>query len=242
MPRCGLNPIALLKGDFVMPTLAELQAEADSRGLVRKVQRAVGLLAPMDVDLPEALTGEDSLPVDLKSDGYLPIGIVTPDGYTFGRDIEKDDIDALGYSSFVRSDITRVARSISFTAMETGRRNLNELMYGADLSGIAQGENGEVVFDEADLPIGSEYRFLVIASDGPAANNWILGKGFPTVKLASVGEESWAKEGAIQREITLDVFADEDLGTPVRHYLGGTAAVRYADVLGYQSGNGGVEG
>src|SRR5690625_4160251 len=129
-----------------MPTLAELQRDADSRGLVRKIQRAVGLLAPMDVDLPEALTDEDSLPVDLKALGFLPVGIVTPDGYRFGRDIEKDDIDALGYSSYIRSDITRVARSITFNAMETGRKHLTELMYGVDLSGVSPTVNGEIVF------------------------------------------------------------------------------------------------
>lgn len=221
------------KGFFAMPTLSEIQREADNRGLIRKVQRAVGLLAPMDVDMPEALTGEDNLPIDLKALGFLPVGIVTPDGYRFARDIEKEDIDALGYASYVRSDITRVARSITFNAMETGRKHMNELMFGMDQSGITAAANGEIVFDEPDLPIGAEYRFIVVGADGPADTNWILGKGFPTVKLASVGEEAWSKEGALQREITLDVFADEELGYPVRHYLGGTAAVKYADVLGY---------
>ena len=216
-----------------MPTLSELQTEYDSRGLIRKVQRAVGLMAPMSVDLPEALTGTDKQPIDLKSLGFLPIGIVTPDGYRFARDIEKEDIDALGYASYVRSDVTRVARSITFTAMETGRKHLNELLYGTDLSGVEPDANGEVVFDEPDLPIGQEYRFLVVGADGPAETQWILGKGFPSVKLANVGEESWSKEGALQREITLDVFTDEEEGYPVRHYLGGTGAVKYADVLGY---------
>lgn len=216
-----------------MPTLAELQTEYDSRGLVRKIQRAVGLLAPMDVDLPEALTDEDSLPIDLKAEGFLPIGIVSADGYNFASDIEKDDIDALGYSSFVRSDITRVARTVSFTAMETGRKHLSELLHGVDLSGVTMGANGEIVWDEPDLPLGQEFRFLVVGSDGPAATNWIIGKGFPSVKLASVGEEAWSKEGALQREVTLDVFTDEDAGYPVRHYLGGTATQKYADVLGY---------
>lgn len=217
-----------------MPTLAELQTEYDSRGLVRKIQRAVGLMAPLDVDLPEELTDENGLPVDLKAEGWLPIGIVTSDGYTFSSDIEKDDIDALGYSSFVRSDITRVARTISFTAMETGRKNLTELIYGVDNSGVEMNANGEIVWDEPDLPIGQEYRFIVVGSDGPADTNWIIGKGFPTVKLAEVGEEAWSSEGAVQREVTLDVFTDEEAGTPVRHYLGGTATEKYADVLGYQ--------
>ena len=216
-----------------MPTLAELQTEYDSRGLVRKIQRAVALLAPLTVDLPEALTGPDSLPIDLKAEGFLPIGIVSADGYSFGSDIEKDDIDALGYSSFVRSDITRVARTISFTALETGRRHLSELLHGVDLSNVQMDTNGEIVWEEPDLPTGQEFRFLVVGSDGPADTNWVIGKGYPTVKLASVGEESWSKEGALQREVTLDVFTDEDEGYPVRHYLGGTATQKYADVLGY---------
>ena len=216
-----------------MPTLAELQTEYDSRGLVRKIQRAVALLAPLTVDLPEALTGPDSLPIDLKAEGFLPIGIVSADGYSFGSDIEKDDIDALGYSSFVRSDITRVARTISFTALETGRKHLSELLHGVDLSNVQMDTNGEIVWEEPDLPTGQEFRFLVVGSDGPADTNWVIGKGYPTVKLASVGEESWSKEGALQREVTLDVFTDEDEGYPVRHYLGGTATQKYADVLGY---------
>lgn len=216
-----------------MPSLAELQTEYDERGLVRKIQRAVALLAPLTVDLPEALTGPDSLPIDLKAEGFLPIGIVSADGYSFGSDIEKDDIDALGYSSFVRSDITRVARTISFTALETGRRHLSELLHGVDLSNVQMDTNGEIVWEEPDLPTGQEFRFLVVGSDGPADTNWVIGKGYPTVKLASVGEESWSKEGALQREVTLDVFTDEDEGYPVRHYLGGTATQKYADVLGY---------
>lgn len=216
-----------------MPSLAELQTEYDERGLVRKIQRAVALLAPLTVDLPEALTGPDSLPIDLKAEGFLPIGIVSADGYSFGSDIEKDDIDALGYSSFVRSDITRVARTISFTALETGRKHLSELLHGVDLSNVQMDTNGEIVWEEPDLPTGQEFRFLVVGSDGPADTNWVIGKGYPTVKLASVGEESWSKEGALQREVTLDVFTDEDEGYPVRHYLGGTATQKYADVLGY---------
>lgn len=214
-------------------TFAELQMESDNRRLIRKVRRAVGLLAPMDVELPEAITSTNHLPIDLKAAGFLPVGIVTPEGYRFPRDIEKEDIDALGYSSFVRSDITRIPRQVVFTAMETGKRHLTELQYGVDLSGVSPNENGEIVWDEPDLPIGAEYRFLVLASDGPADDNWILGKGFPTVKLAGVGEETWAKEGAVQYEITLDVFSDDELGMPVRHYLGGTGAVKHVDILGY---------
>lgn len=218
-----------------MPTFSEIQAQSDRRSLVRKTPRAVAFLAPVTAALPEALTDASgvlqALPVD-----YKPVGIVTADGYTFGSEIEKEDIDALGYASPVRSDITRVARSITFTSMETGRRHMLELQYGTDLSATTQAASGEIVFEEPDLPIGSEYRLVVIGDDGPAAANWLIGRGYPRVKLASVGEETYAKEGALQREITLDVFTDDELGFPVRHYIAGTGAKAAADDLGFTQG------
>ena len=96
-----------------MPTFSTIQADADERSLVRKIQKAVAFIAPKSVELPEALTGADSLPIDLKTAGFLPVGLVSPDGYTFSREVEKEDIDALGYASPVRSDVTRVPRSVS---------------------------------------------------------------------------------------------------------------------------------
>lgn len=217
-----------------MPSFATIMQEADERGLVRKVRRALGFIGPISVDLPEALTGADSLPVDLKALGFKPIGIVTPDGYRFGRDVEKDDVDALGYASFIRTDVMRVARTIAVNPLEFGRRHMQELKYGTDLSAITpDAESGEVVFDEPDLPNDAEYRLIVVADDGPAARNWILGRGYGRVKLGNAGEEAWGQTGAINQELTFDVFVDDEIGVPVRHYLGGTGAKASADVLGY---------
>lgn len=215
------------------PTITELQAQSDNRAFVRKISKAVGLLAPTSVDLPESLIASGGGIVDLQEEGYVPLGMITPDGYRFGRDMEKEDVEALGHASYVRSDITRVARTIAFNAMEVHRKALQELIYGQDLSGVTVGADGEIVWDEADLPDGREYRLVVIAGDGPADAHWTMGLGFPSVKLAEVGEEEWSREGALQREITLDVFTDEDLGTPVRHYLGGTAVAKHSEALGF---------
>src|SRR5438046_10729416 len=97
-----------------MPTFATQMAAADERALIRKIQRAIGFLAPKTVDLPTSLYNAGSL-IDLKAEGFLPVGIISPDGWSFGRDISKEDIDALGYASPVRSDTTKVARSVTFT-------------------------------------------------------------------------------------------------------------------------------
>lgn len=219
------------------PTFDTIRQEADSRALVRKVQKAVAFLAPKTVDLPETLFESVGSLVDLKAEGFLPVGMVSPDGYTFTREISKEDISALGYASAVRSDVTGVVRSISFTAIESFRRHMMELQYGTDLSAVTQSATtGEVVVDEPELPIGQEYRLIVLGSDGPATEEWIMGRGYGIVKLGTSGENTWGQEGALAQQYTLDVFTDDEIGTPVRHYFGGTGAVLHKAVTGFTAG------
>lgn len=221
-----------------MATFAELMRDADHRGLIRKARRAMGFIRrASEGELPEAITDESAQPIDLKAEGFKPIGLVTPEGYRFGRDVETDDVDALGYASFVRTDTLRVARTVAVNPLQFGQRHLQEIRYGMDLSGItADPDSGEIVFDEPDLPIDDEYQLVIVADDGPAANNWIFGRGYPNVKLASGDEEAWGQE-VIQNALTFNVFPDDETGTPVRHYLGGTGAQASVDILGYASGS-----
>jgi len=220
-----------------MPTFDTIRQDSDERALIRKIQKAVAFLAPTTVELPTSLFGVGGALADLKALGFLPIGIVSPDGYEFGRDINKEDVSALGYASPVRSDITEVARSVTFTPLETGRKHMLELTYGTDLAAVTQSPTtGEVVFEEPDLPVGQEYRLLVIGSDGPAADNWILGRGYGTVKLASTDSQKWGTGDAVQQPLTFDVFTDSEIGTPVRHYIGGTGAVKHKTILGFTAG------
>lgn len=220
-----------------MPTFDELRAKADNRTLVRKAQKAVAFIAPLSVDLPAALIETPGTLVDLSTAGFKPVGLVTPDGYQFSREVEKEDIDALGYASPVRSDVTKVPRSITMTLLEYGRKHIMELVYGTDLSGIkAAATTYEIVFEEPDMPVGAEYRLLTVAQDGPADDQWIMGKGFYRVKLTAGGGQNWQQEGAIQTEVTFDVFADEKTGTPVRHYLGGTGVGKNLAALDFEQG------
>lgn len=217
-----------------MPTIDTLRQEADSRGLVRKIQTALAMLAPITVALPESVYGADGSIMDFKAAGYKPIGLVTPDGYTFTREISTEDVNALGYTSAIRTDTTTVVRGVGFTGLESGRRHMLELKYGVDLSGVTQDPvTGEIVWDEPELPINEEYRLVILGSDGPALENWIQGRGFGRVKLGSTGDEQWGQEGAQQHEYTLNVFTDDEIGSPGRHYMGGTGALKHATDLGF---------
>lgn len=218
-----------------MPTFETIRNSADNRKLVRKIQKSFAFLLPDTVPLPESLYESGSL-IDFGAlEGAISLGIVTPDGFGFGREMEKEDVDALGYGSPVRSDVTKVPRTVTVTVLESGRKEINELKHGLTITATQSQTTGEVVYDEPDLPSNKEYRLIVVGQDGPADEEWIMGKGFGAVKLASTGDETWGNE-AVSTEFTFDVTTDDETGTPVRHYLAGTGALKFKDVLGYTAG------
>lgn len=217
-----------------MPTFDTLRQDADERVLIRKVQKAVGFIAPTSVSLPASLFDGGGALIDLKAAGWLPIGMVTPDGWEFGRDVSSEDVTAFGYAGPVRSDTTEVARTVSVAALETGRRHMLELAYGTDLSAITQsGATGEVIFDEPDLPISKDYRLLIIGSDGPAADNWIIGRGYGLVTLDTTDSQTWGTSDPLSQSFSFKVFTDDAIGTPVKHYMGGTGAVKHRLITGF---------
>lgn len=209
-----------------------IKAASDSPSLVRKALEVITFLAPMDSELPETLTDASGALKSLPA-GWIPAGVITPDGITFGGDVEKQEVEALGYSTPVRTDITKAPKSISVTFLESYRRPLMELIYGMNLDEVMQGENGEIVFDEAPLPQSIEYRLLTIARDGAGSGMWIDGRGYGRVKLASVPEETWTSDNPMSYPLEFDVLLDERIGTPVRHYIGGPGAKAAADRLGF---------
>lgn len=217
-----------------MPTFDEIRAGADKRGLVRKVQKAVACIAPLTVEMPDSLFLPTGALIDVKTLGFKMIGLVTPDGYKFTREVESSAVDAMGYASDIREDVTKVLRAITATPLQHGQKHMSELRMGADFSGVTQDHiTGEIVLDEPDLPINGEYRLLVIGVDGPAAAQWVMGRGYGIVKLTTTGEEAWGSEGAVSSELNFAVSTDEEIGTPVRHYLGGTGALAANVDLGY---------
>lgn len=216
-----------------MATFEEVRQAADNRKLVRKIQKSFAFLLPSTAPLPTSLYTTGALTDFNQTEGAISLGLVDPSGFSFSREIETEDINALGYGSPVRTDITTVPRSITVTVLESNRKEIQELKLGTVITETQDAATGEVVFDEPDLPASKEYRLIVVGADGPADEEWIMGKGFPAVKLTGTGEEVWGQEGAVSQELTFSVFVDDVTGTPVRHYLAGTGATSFKDVLGY---------
>ena len=99
---------------------------------------------------------------------------------------------------------------------------------------VADKGTGEIVFDEAPMPAISEFRLIAVMADGPADNEWLVGRGFPRVKLSTIPEEAWKPEDPVKFDLEFSVFTDNMIGTPCRHYVGGTGAVRSLDAIGFE--------
>lgn len=208
-----------------MATFAEMKNEADTPSLVRKALEGVVFLRRKTgaTTIPESLLDATKQPIDLAALGFFPVGVMTTDGVTWGREVEKSETEAWGYGSPVRTDIIKAPKTVAFTAMESDRRELAEILYGMDLSGVTAGTNGEVVFDEPPIPSNDAYEGVVLARDGSVGTPYFRGAGLPNIKLAELSDEVWQAEEARQYPLTFDVLVDDELGIPIRHYIGGAA-------------------
>src|SRR5690625_7206462 len=132
--------------------------------------------------------------------------MVTPDGYEFGREVENETVGALGYASEVREDLVRIARFEKFTPLEADRKHMLELKYGVNLDDVTvDPTTGAFQFDEPDMPVNEEYGLISGGADGPASDQWLLGRGYGSVKPSEGGVETWRSEDPVGTPITLTI-------------------------------------
>ena len=215
-------------------TIEALKKKHNRRSNIRKGLNVVVFMAPLSVDLPEKITEGTGQLTELTA-GWMPVGLMTKDGISFSVDVSIEEVEALGYLEPVRTDVVKAPKTIKLTVLETLRKNLQELVYGVDLSEVkADKVTGEIIFDEAPMPQFTEFRLIAVMADGPADDEWLVGRGFPSVKLATVPEEVWSSSDPVKFDLELQVQTDEILGTPCRHYIGGTGALASLDAIGFE--------
>lgn len=202
-------------------TFAELKDLADTPANVRKALQGVCFLAPMAAAVPAALLDVGGKLKEFPAaEGWWPLGIVSKDGYELARDISKAEVEGFGYSDPVRSDIESAKKSLKVTPLESDRRQELELSYGIDLSAVTATTNGEIVFEEPDIPEPGEYRLVAVFMDGTVAKPYYRGFAFAKAKLGDVGAEKFASSDARSKELTIDAQTGPE-GFSVRHYIGG---------------------
>lgn len=220
-----------------MTTIEALKKRHNRTTNVRKGLNAIAFLAPMTTQVPTAITDAGGALKEIPSE-FIPLGLVTTDGMSHSADANNETVEALGYAEAVRTDLTKAPKTVKLTVLEPFRKGTQALVYGIDLSQVkADKTTGEITFDEAAIPALAEYRLLTVMADGPADDEWIVGRCYPRVKLNTIPEEKWAASDAVQFDLEFSAFMDEQAGTSCRHYIGGSGAIRHHDAIGFEQAN-----
>lgn len=212
-------------------TIAEMKRKFDHAELIRKALETICVIGPADIALPEHLFGDKGQLAELP-EGWWGLGIIKPDGYEFGAETDSSDVEGHGYGDPVRTDINKITRSITVTALEKFKKQFIELTEGVNLSNVKQAANGEVAYETPSIVTMGEYRMITFARDGRPEEEWIWAKVFPKVKLTEFPAETWGND-ALETPLKFKVLTDTKVGWPVKTFIGGTGAVKHGKLLDF---------
>lgn len=216
-------------------TIEALKKKHNKSKNVRKALNVLAFVAPLTAAVPEALTDAGGALKEIPAE-WTPLGIFTTDGGEITPDVTVDDVDGLGYAEPVRSDLTKATKTIKLNIFELFRKEMLSLTHGVDLSQVkANATTGEVVFDDPLLPAIPEKRLLIVAADGPADEEWLMGWCFTRAKLVSMPTTALKATDPITGDLEFKAFADETAGTACRNYYGGSAMLKYRDITGFSA-------
>ena len=214
-----------------MTTMAELKQGAHNSALVRKILSSVAFYAPYSAEMPTSYfsTGGVLAPAPT---GFNPLGMTEKDdAFTFASDTDTEEVEAHGYSSAVRVDITKTTRTVASTFLETRKETL-ELATGTDLSNVTIDANGAIEIVESETSARPYGRLVIIGADGVGEDEWFFIREYPRVQITEVSEQSWGTS-ALSYGLTWTAYPDPELGFSGRQFIGGPAAAKNLEAMGF---------
>jgi len=218
--------------------VGQLEVSRHQRELILKPNRAHIYGMGMDIDPIEAITeGSNSVLAELP-EGAWDFGLLfKDDAITLTRELEKSDINAIGYSNPVRSDFISDVAGLQFTGLEANRYNIENNL-GVDLSQmIADPETGEIAFDQPAITAIRQQRYLTLSQFNTGEDRIYLGRLFYAGEVSEMGEQTISDgEGALVWPTTVNATVDTEHGVSVRHYFGGPGWNRVLEDAGFKRG------
>lgn len=178
------------------------------------------LFAPQAIDpvltLESAEDGGLDIPDDYKTVGYFE----KKAGVKLTNKIDSTDIEAYGEPEPIRTIISKRTTSFDFS-MYQNQRNVMELFWATDLSGLTASEFGGVVVEAPPVPKNIYYRCIIVGlddrNDRDIYTYWLL----PKVKLSDIDNQSLNDDGVIEYHPTLTAFKEPSLGYSVAQGFAG---------------------
>lgn len=215
--------------------VAKLQAN-----LTTKIQRLHLFKAPMSAPIPEAITGMNGDVVELleldPDDGWVDMGLIgSDDAPSWSREMDTEDLLAIGFRDAVRTEITSDVASLTCTFLEKNR-HVWETYDNIDLSGVTPDpDTGEVKWIRpSDAPL-IKSRYAAYGQDGSGADRVWMVKILTAGVIESVDDQTWGGEGFLTYPVTLRGNVDTESGTSMVTYVGGPGMKANLEAMGFSA-------
>ncbi|MEU5772734.1 phage tail protein [Streptomyces venezuelae] len=142
---------------------------------------------------------------------WAPIGAISDDGLVQGFDEDSQEYTPWGYTSPIRTTITKSLRTFKITAWETGRTTVRSLHYRkpvADLEPVS----GLTTFAETASPLPDRRAFWFIVLDGETS----LGFYVPEGEISDRSDVTHKQDEMAGFEWTITAYPDAS-GNTVYH-------------------------
>jgi len=213
--------------------VAKLQAQ-----LTTKIQRLHLFKAPITAPIPDAITALNDDVVELleldPDDGWGDMGLISSDDApTWSRDMDTEDLMAIGFRDAVRTEITQDVANLSATLLEKNRHVI-ETYDNIDLSGVTPDpQTGEIKWIRpSDAPL-IRSRYAAYGQDGSGADRVWLVKILTAGVIDGVDDQTWGGEGFLVWPVTLKGLVDTTVGTSMITYMGGPGIKANLAALGF---------
>lgn len=199
--------------DFI--TLKDAQADLAFAPLNLTV-----LLAPYSATPAETLESPTDGSLDVPAE-YVSVGHFEKQaGVNIGTDMTSQDIEAYGESDPIRTIISRRKTTVDFS-MYQNQRNVLELIWTEDYSGVTPSDFGGVVLQSPAVPKNRYYRAILLGQDDRDGKEiwvyWLM----PKVKVENVDSQALNDDNVIAYKPTLVAFKDDVLGYSVAQGFAG---------------------
>jgi hypothetical protein len=142
---------------------------------------------------------------------WKPLGAISDDGLVQGFDEDSQEFTPWGFTSPIRTTITKSLRTFKITAWETGRTTVKALQYRLDVSSLAPA-SGLTTYSETASPLPDRRAFWFIVLDGDTS----LGFYVPQGEISDRSDVTHKQDAMAGYEWTITAYPDT-AGNTVYH-------------------------
>ncbi|MGW6946192.1 phage tail tube protein [Streptomyces xanthophaeus] len=156
-------------------------------------------------------TAAPATPLTQPSTAWLPLGAISDDGLVQGFDEESQEYTPWGFTSPIRTQITKSLRTFKLTAWETSRTTVQSLQYRIPVDDLTP-VGGLTSFAETASPVPDRRTFWFVVLDGETSRGFYV----PEAEISDRSDVTHKQDQMAGFEWTITAYPDA-AGNTVYH-------------------------